>query len=525
MKQRAGVFLLISSIVGTLCGELLGIVLLMISNENLLLEQKTITLLGCIAVPGQFLFSEMKTFTTYLAGGLFFALTIGLAYGFCCGLIFWLFSRYQKKGYHYVRLLPFVIFLIVLLLTKRNSDPFVFLFFLLVPLILWFLSSRILSTKSFCFIDVIRYGLIFIVFLFLLCVTLWNHNFINHKNYSINFIEVRDRLLLPTNLGQKIDKFYYHYTLYPARLIKPLNNRLQNVIDLDPQGFPKAKLSQIRAVLKSYNWFPALSDSNSDSYAKTTLSMTEGKSQEIVFHWHKKPVYNVPYEEFLKAPSKHLKKYSEHIYTFDTLRLGCGISLFIIIPLALSLGFFMCCIGFIQFILWSLPVNIKKTIETFIILGIIVIVFSVLAFGLKPKAHPPGGIPELWLVAKGKVAGDRISALHQIDELLAPRSYQMYQEEIIFLIKDPAPVIRRFGAEFMGKLAIYNKARNDEIFPLLLSLLQDSNINVVYTAAGAIGKIRTPQAREVLLKIIDSNQEWYLKMKAYFALKKIGWHQ
>ena len=77
MKQRAGFFLLISSIVGTFCGELLGIVLLMIGNGNLLLEQKTITLLGYIAVPGQFLFSEMKAFTTYLAGGLFFALTIG----------------------------------------------------------------------------------------------------------------------------------------------------------------------------------------------------------------------------------------------------------------------------------------------------------------------------------------------------------------------------------------------------------------------------------------------------------------
>lgn len=551
MKKRAGGFLLISSMVGAFCGELLGIVLLMISNGNLLSEQKTITLLGYIAVPGQFLFSEMKAFTTYLAGGLFFALTIGLAYGFCCGLIFWLFSRYQKKGYHYVRLLPFVIFLIVLLLTKRGSDPFVFLFFLLVPLILWFLSSRILSTESFCFIDVIRYGLIFIVFLFLLCVTLWNHNFINHKNYSINFIEVRDRLLLPTNLGQKIDKFYYHYTLYPARLIKPLNNRLQNVIDLDPQGFPKAKLRQIRAVLKRYDWFPAVSDSNSDSYAKTTLTMGEDESQEIFFHWHKKPVYNVPYEEFLKAPSEHLKKYSERIYPFDPLRVACGISLFIIIPLALSFWLFMCCIGFIRLVLSLFPLNITKTLETFIISGIILIVFGVLIFGLKPKTYhprliafdipglkvlifslkpktyPPEDIAELWLIAKGQAQGDRISALHHLDKSLAPRSYQMYQEEIVALINDPAPVIRRFGAEFMGKLAVYNKtkAKNDEIFPLLFSLLQDSNINVVYTAAGAIGKLRTPQAKEILLDILDSNREWYLKMKAYFALKKIGWRQ
>ncbi len=527
MKQRAGVFLLISSIVGTFCGELLGIVLLMIGNGNLLLEQKTITLLGYIAVPGQFLFSEMKAFTTYLAGGLFFALTIGLAYGFCCGLIFWLFSRYQKKGYHYVRLLPFVIFLIVLLLTKRGSDPFVFLFFLLVPLILWFLSSRILSTESFCFIDVIRYGLIFIVFLFLLCVTLWNHNFINHKNYSINFIEVRDRLLLPTNLGQKIDKFYYHYTLYPARLIKPLNNRLQNVIDLDPQGFPKAKLRQIRAVLRRYDWFPAVSDSNSDSYAKTTLTMGEDESQEIFFHWHKKPVYNVPYEEFMKAPSEHLKKYSERIYPFDPLRVACGISLFIIIPLALSFWLFMCCIGFIRLVLSIFPANITKTMETFIMSGIIVIVFGVLIFGLKPKTYPPEDIAKLWLIAKGQMEGDRISALHHLDKSLAPRAFKKYQKEIVTLINDPAPVIRRFGAEFTGKHAVYNKAKakNDEIFPLLFSLLQDSNINVVYTAAGAIGKLRTPQAKEILLDILDSNREWYLKMKAYFALKKIGWRQ
>ena len=124
MRRKAWFFLLLSALVGILGGQLLGIVLVMRSNGQLLWEQVTIAQLGYIAVPGRFLFPEMKAITTYLGGGLFFALSIGLGYGFCCGLIFWLISRYQKKGYQYVRLLPFVIFLTILIVSKRGCQVF-----------------------------------------------------------------------------------------------------------------------------------------------------------------------------------------------------------------------------------------------------------------------------------------------------------------------------------------------------------------------------------------------------------------
>ena len=641
-------FLLICALLGTLLGQLLGTFLVAGSNRQLWLEQEAIARLGYIAVPGQFLASEMKAMSTYLAGGIFFALSIGLGYGFFCGFLVWIFSLYKRKGYWQVRLLPVIAIAAFLAWQGKGSDPAVLLFLLVVPLVLYFLSFPLLSRASIRQAQLGSYGFLFLIFAILLVVTF----------KQLDFIQIRDRLLLPTRVGSQIDEFYYRYTLYPARLVQPLRYRLQNVVTIDTnnaKGIPNDRLSEIQTiqtVLRRYDWFTATStasatpathekpassasassgtsgtsapsgtavSSASSGTSASSVAFTasgasgqtdcfqtilaygdakgatqggvtrqgslHGNMDEILFYWNEKwppkdgqkaglkenqePTYRVSYREFLQDPAEHLEKYSLAADPFALLSKGCGISLFLIVPFALALGLFVCCVWGILKVLTLIgvkPGKVTGTItetatgttmematgtitqtatvtitetaargrsmgrikETGIILGAILILFLALNGWLRAKSQLPADRAKLWELAKGEEPGDRIGALQRLDKTLEPQICQAHREDIALLARDSDPVVRRYGAKFLGNLArLAGQGTPDHdrnsAFSLLLSLLEDSNINVVYTAAESLGEMHTGEARDILLGILQSNRPWYLKMKVYNALKDVGW--
>jgi len=542
-------FLLISALLGILLGELLGTFLVAGSNHQLWLEQEAIARLGVVAVPGQFLATEMKALSTYLAGGIFFALSLGLGYGFFCGFILWIFSLYKGKGYRQVRLIPVIVLAAILAWLGKGSDPMVLFFLLTVPLVIYFLSFPLLSRASIRLAELGSYGFLFLIFAVLVAVTF----------KQLDFIQIRDRLLLPTKVGSQIDEFYYRYTLYPARLVQPLCYRLQNVVALDAKGFPDDQLSEIQniqTVLRRYDWFTAASAESaaSDQGGSFQTILAHGDAQdatqgvtrqgdihndkdEIIFYWNEnwlkdngqkanqKPTYRVSYREFMQEPSEHLEKYSFVADPFALLSKGCGISLFLIVPFALALGLFVFCVWGIKKAISLIGVRTGKIKETGIILGIILMLFLALNVWLKTKSQVPTDRQKLWQLAKGDEPGDRIGALQQLDKTLEPQACQAHQKDIVFLVRDPDPVVRRYGALLLGKFAGLAGPDHDEnsAFSLLLSLLEDSNINVVYTAAESLGEMHGEEARDILLGILKSNRPWYLKMKVYRALKDVGW--
>jgi hypothetical protein len=539
--SRPAFFVLLAILIGIVGGLFLGTSLVAVSNGQLLAEQEMIARLGYIAVPGKSLFPEMRACSTSLAGGLFFALSIGCGYGCLCGFVLWISSFYQKRGYQYVRLALLGLLAATpvtgLLLGKGNTDPAAFLFFLLIPLLLWSVAFRLLPPQSFRLRESFGYSILLVIFTLFLGAVLLNTSLINPKSYDPDFIGIRDRLLLPTKIGQKINEFYYRYTLYPARMIKPLHNRLQNVAALDSRNFPRNQLSNIQAVLKRYDWFPVVTGSQNTLSAETTLTMTDAAPQEVLFYWQRgwpkeirnrgEPVYRVGYQEFIGDPYRHLKNYSERIYSFELLRMSCGLSLFLIVPLALVLVLFWCLLALIRLFLRLSRVSPNWTRE-----AVVLSVVMLFGFGLS-ISHGQGFLRKRgpvisdkpgpwWEIVRGDAPGDRLSALHRLNDVLTPDSGPDFQEQIISLTRDSDPVFRRFGAEFLGRLAFLD---GDEILPVLISLLKDSNLNVAYTAAGSLGRFRNRQAREILLEILKSDREWYLKMKVYSALKSGGWHQ
>lgn len=568
-KSRSPLFLFISALLGILGGEALGVYLVAVNNSKLLLEQEIITKLGYLAVPGSFLFQEIKAFPTFLAGGLFFALTIGLGYGCFCGLIVLLLaplrkkhstsssdcnlespinlpSTRRKKKPWLLSSLAGLIFLICLLLwLKGGQDPMVCLFYFSLPIMIWVLSVFLIQSSRSChLVDLGRYGLLWIILLLLLGRVCIKAHLIDPQKRSLDFIEIRDRLLLPTRSGQLIDEFYYHYTLYPALIVQPLANRLQNVMALKTENFTNRQATKVKSILERYDWFPLSDDISIDLPAdlqqiETTLAMAEDGSGDLLFFqnqaWPLKPlakvqpVYRISYEEFINKPYDHLKEYSYRVFPFAILQIGCGLSLFFIIPIALSLALLAVIIFLLQSLLhFIIKPRLSKGRETLFLLGFFILLLLIELIGWKktPKL-PDNDLAGLWnrIKSEEKIKEQsevQLNALHQLNELLTPESAGHYKEEIITLTKSPDPVKRRFGAEFLAYLSPGNE---EEALPLLQSLLEDKNINVVYTAARSLENFNSPQVNKILLSLLTSNQPWYLKMKVYSTLQDRGWHQ
>jgi len=518
---RVVLFLLLSTLLGILGGQLLGTVLVAASNHQLMTEQESIARLGYLAIPGRFLYQEMTAKSTYLAGGIFFALSIGLGCGFFWGLILWIFSLYRKRWHHYLRLLPIVIMSAVLIWQGRGTDNKVLIFLLLFPLTIYALSFPLLAKARIRLSDVGRYGFLFVIFSILLWVTF----------RQLDFIDIRDRILLPSRVGRQIDEFYYRYTLYPARLVQPLCYRLQNAIAIDHERFPRERLLAIQSALRAQDWFVVPSDLNGHLQAALSYSQAQ---DEILFYWSKEqpvknswmrqanPIYRISWQEFIKEPSKHLEKYSLAADTYLLLRTGCGIGLFFILPLAAAFFLFVGCIWLIRQALLLAEIKLGRLKETALALGIILTLFLAINARFKVKSRLPESRFGLWQIARAREPGDRIGALKRLNDTLDAQSCRAHQEDIANLARDKNPVVRRLAAKLLDKLA---GSEEEWAFSLLLSLLEDSNINVVYTAAESVSKYPGQRAKDLLLDILRTDRPWYLKMKVYCALKEKGWQQ
>ncbi len=83
------IYILLCLLIGFFSGEIMGWVMVAQSNKILLAEQYWLVENGYIAIPGTNLRSEIESWKTHFAGGLFFGLSMGLCYAFIWGLLMW----------------------------------------------------------------------------------------------------------------------------------------------------------------------------------------------------------------------------------------------------------------------------------------------------------------------------------------------------------------------------------------------------------------------------------------------------
>lgn len=500
-------FLFLCLLIGFITGELMGGILVARSNRDLLREQAWLEKAGYIAVPGTALRSQIRSLKTYAAGGLFFSLSVGLCYAFLWGIPFWvLASRPKIRAILLIAVVVPVLCLYIISSGWREMWPFG-LFLMAVPVLIHCVCSRgrfprrgrLRMTEVMPYVTGLV-GTMAVVYM------LFNPTLTGH-----DFVRLRDGVFGRSAFGRGVVDFYYRYTLYPARVIKTFDQKLQRILRVDREGFTEKEVKRIEQILA---WRDIFIGENAPSDARITKTATAGEL--CLLSRHSRVCIQKDLYAFIKDPDILLKEYNDDMDRAFFLRRAVRVSLFQVWPL-MGIFFLFTLLALLTGLPFSKPGPTRDAVVAFLLFVLLLMGLSAVV-GPKRMACDTEG---LVAIVAGKAPGDEITAAMALWERLEHDREQArrYSSHFISMLNDPHPVVRKWGIDLLA-LTEGNEGIGD-----LIRLLQDPDPDVAYHAARSLGKMKVLQARDPLLEIVTSTREWYLKTTAYIALREIGWSQ
>ena len=514
--KRVLFYFFICAIVGIMGGELMGAFLVRASNNSLFVEQKWIENNGYIGVPGLRLKDEIKNWQTYLKAGLLFSLSLGLAYGLFCGFFFITIGSIKLVN-KYLAFSPFVILFIFYICTPgwQLIKPFG-LFLIIIPIVCYFLLYKFFKFKPK--INSYRKLLINLICLFIFI-------FLTHFLFSSyltaqDFIRIRDKILMQNEWGKKVSRFYYDYTLYSAEAIKSFSKKLQVPINIDKNLNRDAEIETIKKKFLAQDKFLFCDAPFSYSLRKT------GNKIKLISSCPDITV-ETDWESFISDIDTFFDEFDKKTDTTKFLRFLIKISLFFLLPVFFLIVIFLFSLLFVHYLSLIFLKNERlighnTLIEAFMMIAILLcfLVFIKIRF-----TNPSSKITleEHIEIITGKREGNRIGSIFSILEaeqkskeksILKP-----YRKELLNMLQDEDALIRKWGIIFLKEIKYQGATKS-----LILSL-NDHDYDVAYNAARALGALRSRQAIKPLLKKLEENNQWYFRLNAYCALKKLGWKQ
>jgi hypothetical protein len=510
-KKRAfrSVFLyiLLCLLIGFMAGELMGVILVARSNRNLLTEQQWLEKNGYIAVPGTALSSEMASWKTYLAGGLFFGLSVGVCYAFIWGLLIWGLSAWPKIRIIATLILFWLSFSLFLFTPDWNKFWPFGLFILFVPFLVFLIFPlfNICKDGKMALIKAMPYLAGFLGTMFIV------YSLMAPSLTSQDFIRIRDGFFGRTNWGRSLSDFYYHYTLYPARVIKTFDQGLQRFLKIEPDGFTENEIKRIKNIFLWRDIFIG-----KDAPSHTVIK--KGSDTGNILLISNRPPFRIEWslDEFITDPNPMLKAFQGKADSASFLRRAVGWSLFETWPfmgvfLVYSFLLFLCNLMFKN------PSPIRDALLAFFI----ALVLTIALRSMISPNHVSVDTETLLTSIAGKGPIDRITAIMTLSERMKNEKTKArpFSEYFIKMLDDPDPMIRKWGIDLLTLAGEKRAIRR------LIGLLNDHDPNIAYHAARSLGNLRAREAREPLLKVLKADGEWYLKTTAYISLREIGWSQ
>ena len=232
-------------ILGLLTAQVIAFIQVYTSNINLYQTLVTVREAGYLSVPNLNVMPSLKEFGPAFSGGLFFTLTVGAGLSVVSLVLAWMWDRVFERGR---RPLILIILLWVALLLGVNLNRFSLLnsaYILLVPAVVAFATLRWLPEDSgrggF-------WGTAVHLIPFIMLSILWG----GVIEESV-FTKIRDNIMLSNPAGSRINQFYYKYTLYPAEIIKPLEQKTIKTCRVE--GIEKKHVGRtLEKVLLRYNY-------------------------------------------------------------------------------------------------------------------------------------------------------------------------------------------------------------------------------------------------------------------------------
>jgi len=286
------------------------------------------------------------------------------------------------------------------------------------------------------------------------------------------FTRLRDRFLLASPVGAALDRFYYRWTLYPAEALKPVA-ALSQPTAFPQGGLPPADRDRFCRQAQRLGVLCVGDPAGADfevAPSEASLALVRGETR-------------VPWPDGSEAQTEAWQRFSAGADRSLPLRRATALALFAGCPLALCWG-----ISSLALAGGSLLGGRRRQVVASLVLS-----------GLLAASLGTAGLPDPALDRARELGGAAEPDPQAVREALGADS----------------PVARFYGARAAARARVETS--------LLIDALSDPVVNVRYAAAESLGRVNGLGAREALLEVLASDEEWYVKERAYSALWRLGW--
>lgn len=480
-------------LVGLLLAQLLSTLQVYLSNQRLYRALEAFESAGYVTVPNAIVAPSLKSLAVAFKGGLFFTLTTGMCLVFLsiAAAWIWVVLCHKRKAF----LIPIGV-VWAGLLAASNSKGFcseAFAQFLLIPSVVFLAGLRwIPETGSF------RIGMRHAAALAPLGVIILSAFFFTDTGI---FINIRDKLLFSNPLGQRINAFYYRYTLYPAELFKaPAQKLLKTCRILIPDNPALAR--RVRGALARYDYLKV------DREIPVDLTLKESGDQ-LVLSSAGKILILTDSRKMLSGTGKLLREFSKKADRYAFLRHFTLVSIFLVLPLV-----FIVILYAPVRLLTGLFVHSGVSMALSYLLCTVFLLAAM--FFLVPGQEKLADSAELFAALDSDDLGHRISGLkHAHENRIDIADFPAYRK----MAASTNPAERYWLAKALGS------SRNPETLDDLFLLLEDRQPNVVCMALYSIGLRKNRSALNSIMEKLKTSNHWYVQWYAYRALKELGWSQ
>jgi len=478
-------------LLGLITSQIIATAQIYFSNLRLHATLKLLNDAGYLTVPNQKVMPGLADFTPAFCGGVFFTLSIGAGISLFSLAAAWIWHHIFSRNRYWLILFLLLWAGLLLVMNLHGFDLFVTLYFLAIAPIV-FGATMVLCSIQQNFGRNLLIHLCPVMVLTIFWLTQYDRNL---------FIDLRDHLLFSNPIGKKVTEFYYNYTLYAAEAFKSLDQKLLKTCRLE--NFSNKTLTRsVEKTLIKYDYLPVKAD------ALVDLNVVDTKD-DLSFEHHGRTILKTTYRQLRTEAGNTLNRFSTGIDQFSIFRQFTFISLLIGYPLTLYL--------FLHVLVWFIIYLFIKNRKA-------AIISSILCFGISLCI----------LVAFYFSRSPQISE-HELAEALRSNRWQVRVAALRFIETSRMEI-----AQFKGYARIVTNSqiperywlaktlansRQAETNKVLLTLTNDSNVNVVCMAFWALAQRKDAGVIEEILQKIQASDNWYSQLYAYRALRSLGWNQ
>jgi len=454
-----------------------------------------------LLVPNKLVMPTLLEWKPAFCGGLFFTLTIGAGLSFTGWLTVFLWRAFPKhRPFTFSAFLLFGGYMLFRLNDHGMNLPVTFIC-AVIPAVAGLAAHQFYAKLPNTAIGDYKIALLHIMVIAIIAI-IWMPKASNDV-----FTTIRDHLLLTSSLGQKINDFYYRYTLYPAESFKTLDQKMLKTVSISA---PDNNLEQrLENRLRAEDYLPV------DTHPADLMVTQE--DNHLIFKTRSRIVHTTTVSDFLKAPSRHLDTVSKNSDRKHFFRKMTFISLIIISPL---LCYILLHAIFTMLLFFIPSASVRSACAALVCLvagGMAALpVYHDMAGDITPFGMKRYLDSNRWQ--------DRVSALkylanEDVSEEIAENIAMDETGNLFRLTTSPWIAERYWLAKAAGNSPLLTSKH------IALRLLEDDQPNVACMALYSLGKQGDTTVIPLIIDHIKESTHWYVQWYAYKAIKRLGWKQ